>query len=180
MRCGLKFSQNHNRTTSHFCGHICDAVYKMRFEWFEGGLFFKFWAFSTQPKTNFSLCFGPSFKFWSSFSLFWVGFLNQHLLGLSNFFFFWKLGCGAVRFVRFSYYKTANHTAPCGVVRCSVVQYYLWCGAVMPFCGQFWCSFCGLCGLCGLVNTPTCKCLKGGTFWRESYRGRARHNAQVC
>ena len=25
---------------------------------------------------------------------------------------------GAVRFVRFSYYKTANCTAPCGVVQC--------------------------------------------------------------
>ena len=51
--------------------------------------------------------------------------------------------------MRFSYYKTANRTAPCGVVRC---------GAVMPFCRQFWCGFCDLCGLCGLVNTPTCKC----------------------
>ena len=26
--------------------------------------------------------------------------------------------CGAVRFVRFSDYKTANRIAPCGVVRC--------------------------------------------------------------
>ena len=47
--------------------------------------------------------------------------------------------CGVVWFVRFSYYKTANRTAPCCVVRCS---------AVMSFCGRFWCSF------CGLVNTP--------------------------
>ena len=30
--------------------------------------------------------------------------------------------CGVVRFVRFSYYKTANHTAPCSVV---------WCGALL-------------------------------------------------
>ena len=29
--------------------------------------------------------------------------------------------CGAVRFVRFTYYKTANYTAPCGVVRCSAL-----------------------------------------------------------
>ena len=51
--------------------------------------------------------------------------------------------CGAVRFVRFFYYKTANHTAPC-----AVVHYYLRCFAVMPFYGQFWCDF------CGLMNTP--------------------------
>ena len=30
-----------------------------------------------------------------------------------------------VRFVRFSYYKTANHIAPCGVVQCNIT-----CGAV--------------------------------------------------
>ena len=29
-------------------------------------------------------------------------------------------------------------------------QLVLQCGAVMPFCGQFWCDFCSL---CGLVNT---------------------------
>ena len=28
--------------------------------------------------------------------------------------------CGVVRFVQFSYYKTANRTAPCGVVRCKI------------------------------------------------------------
>ena len=51
--------------------------------------------------------------------------------------------CGAVRFVRFSYYKIANCTAPCGVVRCNIT-----CGAVRL------CHFAGsLCGLCGLVNT---------------------------
>ena len=32
VRCGLKFSQNHNRTAPHFCSHICGAVYKMWFE----------------------------------------------------------------------------------------------------------------------------------------------------
>ena len=57
---------------------------------------------------------------------------------------------GAVRFVRFSYYKTVNRTVPCGVV-----HYYLRCGAVMPFCERFWCGFCGLCDLCGLVNIPS-------------------------
>ena len=52
-----------------------------------------------------------------------------------------------MRFVRFSYYKTANRTAPC-----SAVYYYLWCSAVMLFCERFWCGFCSL---CGLVNTPS-------------------------
>ena len=53
---------------------------------------------------------------------------------------------GVVRFVRFSYYKTANRTAPCGVV-----HYYLRYGAVMLFYRRFWCDFCSL---CDLVNTP--------------------------
>ena len=30
--CGLEFSQNHDRTAPHFCGHMCDTMYKMRFE----------------------------------------------------------------------------------------------------------------------------------------------------
>ena len=62
VQCNLEFSQNHNRITPHFCDHMCDAVYKMRFERLEIGIFFKFWAFSTQPKTNISLYFEPSFK----------------------------------------------------------------------------------------------------------------------
>ena len=51
-----------------------------------------------------------------------------------------------MQFVRFSYYKTTNCIAPY-----SAVHYYLRCDAVMPFCGQFWCSFCDL---CDLMNTP--------------------------
>ena len=62
--CGLKFSQNHNRTAPHFCGHICGAMYMIQFEI---SIFFKFWAFPTQPKTNFSLFFGPSFELLSQF-----------------------------------------------------------------------------------------------------------------
>ena len=46
-QCDLEFSQNYNCTASYFCGHICRAVYKMRFEQFEVGIFFKIWAFST-------------------------------------------------------------------------------------------------------------------------------------
>ena len=39
-----------------------------------------------------------------------------------------------MQFVRFSYYKTANHTAPCGVVQCTIT-----CGAVRlcHFAGGF-------------------------------------------
>ena len=55
---------------------------------FIASIFFKFWIFPTQPKTNFSVCFGPSFKLRASFSLFWASVPNQHLLGLLNFFFF--------------------------------------------------------------------------------------------
>ena len=43
-----------------------------------------------------------------------------------------------VRFMRFSYYKTANCIAPCGVVQCN---------AIMSFYGRFWYGF------YGLVNT---------------------------
>ena len=32
-----------------------------------------------------------------------------------------------MRFVRFFYYKTANHTALCGVVRCSALLLAVWC-----------------------------------------------------
>ena len=84
MWCGLEFNQNHNRTTPHFRGYMCDTIYKMRFE---VGIFFKFWAFPTHLKTNFSLFFfGQVLNYLTSFSLFWVGFSSQHLLGLSNFF----------------------------------------------------------------------------------------------
>ena len=62
VRCGLEFSQNYNRTTPHFCGHMCGTMYKMQSERFEVGIFFKFWAFPTQSKTNFSFYFGLSFK----------------------------------------------------------------------------------------------------------------------
>ena len=57
---------------------------------------------------------------------------------------------------------TLHHAGWCGVV-----QYYLRCSTVMPFCGRFWCGFCGLCGLCGLVNTPSfcCKMLYNCSWW---------------
>ena len=58
--CGLEFNQNHNRTAPHFYGHMCDTMYKMRFE---VGIFFKFWAFPTQPKTNFSIFLGQVFNY---------------------------------------------------------------------------------------------------------------------
>ena len=62
--------------------------------------------------------------------------------------------------------QTALHHA----LWCSAVQDYLRCGAVMPFCRQFWCSFYGLCGLCGLVNTPNHKSssLTEASVWYKS------------
>ena len=46
---------------------------------------------------------------------------------------------GAVQFMRFSYYKTANRTAPCDVERCGAVQCTITCGAVWlcHFAGGF-------------------------------------------
>ena len=85
MWCGLEFSQNHNRTTPYFCGHMCDAMYKIRFEI---SIFFKFWIFPTQPKTNFSLFLGQVLNYCARFSLFWVDFSSQHLLRLQTIFFF--------------------------------------------------------------------------------------------
>ena len=131
---GLEFSQNHNCTIPHFCSLMCDTMYKMLFE---VSIFFKFWAFLTQPKTNFSLFFGPSFKLLSQF-FFILGWLVLSTLArVIKLFFFLKTrvikiliiylilkikkyiniqrGCGV--FVQFSYYKTTNRTAPCGVVR---------------------------------------------------------------
>ena len=46
--------------------------------------------------------------------------------------------------VWFSCYKTTNRIAPYGAVHC-----YLRCGAVIQFCGRFWCGF------CDLVKTPS-------------------------
>ena len=34
----------------------------------------------------------------------------------------------------------------------TALHHAMWCGAIMLFCGRFWCDFCGL---CGLVNTPS-------------------------
>jgi len=60
VQCGLEFSPNHNHTTFHFCGHMCGAMYKMQFE---TGIFFKFWVFLAQLKTDFSLCLGQNLKY---------------------------------------------------------------------------------------------------------------------
>ena len=101
--------------------------------------FSTFGLFLLSPRLIFPFLLGQVLNYWASFSLFWVGFSSQHLLGLLNFFFFLKTRviklliiylilkinkyiniereCGAVQFVRFSYYKTANRTAPCGAVR---------------------------------------------------------------
>ena len=61
-------------------------------------------------------------------------------------------------------------------VWCGAVQYYLRCGAVMPFCGRFWCGFCGLCSLCGLVNTPNCSIQFQQTNTSKHIQQRWQHN----
>ena len=155
--CSLEFSQNHNCIISHFCGHMCIAVYKMRFE---EGIFFKFWVFRIQPKTNFSLCFGSSLNYWAIFSLFWADFPSQHLLGLSNYIYIYiylktrvikpliiylilKINIliyreGAVwySFLITKPQTALHHTVWC-IITCGAVHYYLWCNAVMPFCRLF-------------------------------------------
>ena len=55
-------------------------------------------------------------------------------------------------FVRFYYYKTTNCTTLCGVV-----HYYLWCSAVILFCGWLWYGFCSLCNLVN-TNNKTANC----------------------
>ena len=39
----MRFSKNHNYTAPHFCGQMCNAMYKMKFEQYEVSIFFKFW-----------------------------------------------------------------------------------------------------------------------------------------
>ena len=146
VQCSLEFSQNHNRTAPHFCSHMYGAVYKMQFERFEVGIFFKFWAFLTQPKIAFFLYFGPSFKLLSQF-FFILDQLSQSTLArvIKLFFFIKKTRvieiliiylilkinkyiniqrrCGVVWFVQFSYYKTTNHTH-------HAMRYTITCGVV--------------------------------------------------
>ena len=74
VRFGLEFNQNHNRTAPHFYGHVCYTMYKMRFEI---GILFKFWAFPTQSKTNFS-------PFWAKFLIIELVFLYFELAFLVN------------------------------------------------------------------------------------------------
>ena len=88
--CSLEFSQNYNRTTLHFCGHMCSTVYKMQFERFEVDIFFKFWVFLPNSKLIFPFVLSQVLNYWTSFSLFWVGFPGQHLLVWSKLFFFLK------------------------------------------------------------------------------------------
>ena len=145
------FNKFYNRTT-HFCGHIYSMVYKMRFEWLKLGIFFKFWTFSTQSKTNFFfLYFGSIFKLLNQFffilscfyqltvarviKLFYLFILKTRVIKLLIMYLILKINkyiniqtwCNAVRFVQFSYYKTANHTTPHCTMRCGAVQ----CGTIL-------------------------------------------------
>ena len=123
--CGavLKFCQNHNRTAPHFCSHICDAVYKMWFEWFEIVIYFKFWVFTTQPKTNFPFILVQVLNYWASFSLFWAGFLKQHLLELS--FFFLKTRVIKLLIIYLILKKLNILIYREGVVRCSLYSFLI-------------------------------------------------------
>ena len=49
-----------------------------------------FGLFLPSPKLIFPFILGKVLNYWTSFSLFWVSFSSQHLLVLSNFFFFLK------------------------------------------------------------------------------------------
>ena len=137
----------------------------MRFEWLKFVYFSNFGLFLPNPKLIFSLCFGPVLNYWVSFSLFWVGFPYQYLLGLSNYFFLLKtrviklliiylilkiikyiniyregvVRCSLCGFLIIKL-QTALHHAMC----CGAVQDYLQCDAVMPSCRRFWCDFCSL------------------------------------
>ena len=91
MPYGLEFSQNYNCIAFHFCIHMCSVMYKMLFEPFEDGIFFKFWAFSTQPQTNLCLYFGSSFKLLSQF-FFILDQLSKSTLAKIIKFCFFKLG----------------------------------------------------------------------------------------
>ena len=51
--------------------------------------------------------------------------------------------CSLCGFLIIKLHTALHHAVWCGAVYC-----YLWCGEIMLFCGQFWCSF------YGLVNTP--------------------------
>ena len=142
--------------------------------------FSNFGFFLPSPRLIFPFILVKVLNYWASFSLFWVGFLNQYLLGLSNYFLF----LGKTRVIKLliiylilkliKYIDVKKGAVQCGfliikpqttlhlAVWCGAVQYYLRCDAVMPFCGRFWC---GLCGLCSLVNTSRSYCTISINFY---------------
>ena len=87
MRCGLKFSQNHNHTVPHLIFAITYAVRCIRCGLNDLKLvyFTNFGLFLPSLKLIFPFLLGQVLNYWASFSLFWVGFPSQHLLGLSNY-----------------------------------------------------------------------------------------------
>ena len=114
--------------------------------------FSNFELFLPNPRLIFPFVFDQVLNYWISFSLFWIGFPNQHLLRLLNlkkkkkktrvikpliiYIILKKINIliyieGAVRFVRFSYYKTANYTAPCDLVRYGALLLKVWCSYVI-------------------------------------------------
>ena len=137
MRCGLSLAKT--ITAPHLIFAVTYAVRYIRCSLNDLKLvyFSNFRFFLPNPKLIFLFVLVQILNYWASFSLFWVGFLNQHLIGLSNYFFFWKtrviklliiylilkiliyrrVWCGTV----------TNRIAPCGVVQCSAILLAVQC-----------------------------------------------------
>ena len=88
--CGMiEFSQNYNHTAFHFCGYMCGVVYKIYLNGLKLVYFSNFGFFLPNSKLIFSFISGQVLNYWASFSLFWVDFPSQHLLGLSNYYYYY-------------------------------------------------------------------------------------------
>ena len=146
--------------------------------------FSSFELFLPSPRLIFPFVFGQFLNYWISFSLFWVGFPNQHLLRSLIFFIkktrvikpliiyiilkkinilIYREGALRCGFLIIKPQITLHYAVWCGAVHC-----YLRCCTVMPFCRRFWC------GLCGLVSTPT----QRGSF--SKIEEDVRNSASFC
>ena len=131
--------------------------------------FSNFELFLPSSRLIFPFVFDQVLNYWIGFSLFWIGFPNQHLLRLLNlkkkknriikpliiyiilkiYILIYRDGAVRCGFLIIKPQITLHHAVWCSAVHC-----YLRCGAVIPFCERFWCDFCSLCSLCSLVNIP--------------------------
>ena len=114
--------------------------------------------FLPSEKLIFPFVLGQVLKYWVNFSLFWVGFPNQHLQELLIFFFLKtrviKLLINNIFNIKkiniLIYREDAMWCNLCGflIIKlqtrlqwCSAMHCYLRCDAIMLFCGRFWCDF---------------------------------------